>query len=714
MADISKEIQDFREAVYGEEVRGSMISLAEKVNTESTNAKEAAEGFRDSAKAAALTAGELLEATVEAAETASQKAVETSESAAAAKESETNAASSETNAGKSAEAAEVSEANAATSAEHTASSEEAAAESAELAIQKAAEANTSAAAAGASETNAAASASSAADSAEASETFRRQAESYAVGTGNVVRDDDATDNSKYYKEEAQRLLKEAQRLLAAVSAGGLTPAGTIAFEDLPEEPHTGYMYNISNAFITDDRFVEGEGIHYSAGTNIYWTVNGKWDVMSGVQVTGVKGNLESVYRHGDVNLTPGNIGALASDANAVSASIWNTARNINGMFIDGSEDCVNYGVCTTDAETAEKVVECPGFSLVTGAVIRVKFTETNTAENPTLCVNDMGAKAICYNNAVIPADILTAGSLYIFNYNGSCWDLVSDVEKTPVTGVKGDAESDYRTGNVNITKESIGLDNVENTADKNKSVDSSKKVLDSGNNEPLTISYSKEELEGADHLAAWSGSELRKIATSAVKKMLGAATQTVSGLLSAADKKKLDGIASGAQVNTITGVKGNAESSYRVGNVNLTPANLGALPASDVVNSLSDIRSNTVSGKAAGALGVKELAGSVDVTGKIELLKEVASTSYQTGTFTASRFKALLLTTSRNGTQKGPLASTIIPIELISLIKNNDTSAKAAFGADPSNYQASCYFSGATLYLKSNSVYDTARLYGIR
>lgn len=34
MADISKEIQDFREAVYGEEVRGSMISLAEKLNAE--------------------------------------------------------------------------------------------------------------------------------------------------------------------------------------------------------------------------------------------------------------------------------------------------------------------------------------------------------------------------------------------------------------------------------------------------------------------------------------------------------------------------------------------------------------------------------------------------------------------------------------------------------------------------------------------------------
>lgn len=34
MADISKEINDFGHAVYGEEVRGSMISLAEKLNKE--------------------------------------------------------------------------------------------------------------------------------------------------------------------------------------------------------------------------------------------------------------------------------------------------------------------------------------------------------------------------------------------------------------------------------------------------------------------------------------------------------------------------------------------------------------------------------------------------------------------------------------------------------------------------------------------------------
>ncbi len=37
MADISQEINNFQSAIYGEEVRGSMISLAEKLNQEVEN-----------------------------------------------------------------------------------------------------------------------------------------------------------------------------------------------------------------------------------------------------------------------------------------------------------------------------------------------------------------------------------------------------------------------------------------------------------------------------------------------------------------------------------------------------------------------------------------------------------------------------------------------------------------------------------------------------
>lgn len=70
MADISKEIQDFRDAVYGEEVRGSLISLAEKVNKEATDASQAAANSSASAGAAASNA----QLAVTRADTAAQNA----------------------------------------------------------------------------------------------------------------------------------------------------------------------------------------------------------------------------------------------------------------------------------------------------------------------------------------------------------------------------------------------------------------------------------------------------------------------------------------------------------------------------------------------------------------------------------------------------------------------------------------------------------------
>ncbi|MCM1226113.1 MAG: hypothetical protein NC320_01650 [Clostridium sp.] len=50
------------------------------------------------------------------------------------------------------------------------------------------------------------------------------------------------------------------------------------------------------------------------------------------------------------------------------------------------------------------------------------------------------------------------------------------------------------------------------------------------------------------------------------------------------EKSKLSGIEVEAQKNSITGVKGNAEGSYRTGNVNLTLANIGAASASHTHN----------------------------------------------------------------------------------------------------------------------------------
>lgn len=45
-----------------------------------------------------------------------------------------------------------------------------------------------------------------------------------------------------------------------------------------------------------------------------------------------------------------------------------------------------------------------------------------------------------------------------------------------VTGIKGDAETEYRKGNVNITPQNIGLGNVNNTLDSNKNVSTAKSL----------------------------------------------------------------------------------------------------------------------------------------------------------------------------------------------------------------------------------------------
>lgn len=69
MADITREINAFRDAVYGEEVRSSMISAIEKINSETENnttaanaAASNADRAADSANSAAASAGAVTQA----------------------------------------------------------------------------------------------------------------------------------------------------------------------------------------------------------------------------------------------------------------------------------------------------------------------------------------------------------------------------------------------------------------------------------------------------------------------------------------------------------------------------------------------------------------------------------------------------------------------------------------------------------------------------
>ena len=90
----------------------------------------------------------------------------------------------------------------------------------------------------------------------------------------------------------------------------------------------------------------------------------------------------------------------------------------------------HYTVCSTAAGTAAKTVTISAISsyaLATGNRVTVKFSNTNTAANPTLSVNGTTAKAIHYRGSAIPAAALQANSTYDLVYNGTAWEIVGSV-----------------------------------------------------------------------------------------------------------------------------------------------------------------------------------------------------------------------------------------------------------------------------------------------
>ena len=82
-------------------------------------------------------------------------------------------------------------------------------------------------------------------------------------------------------------------------------------------------------------------------------------------------------------------------------------------------------------------------------------------------------------------------------------------------------------------------------------------------------------------------------------------TTEKDGLMSKDMLTKLNGIAAGAQVNTVTGVKGSSETNYRTGNINITKANIGL---SNVENkSSATIRGELTNANVTTALGYTPL-----------------------------------------------------------------------------------------------------------
>ena len=86
---------------------------------------------------------------------------------------------------------------------------------------------------------------------------------------------------------AQASADRAQQIVDGIG-DVYTPVGSIPYAQLPATPsqaERGYVYNITDSFTTDSRFVEGAGLQYAAGTNVAVVLNGSqymYDVLGGM------------------------------------------------------------------------------------------------------------------------------------------------------------------------------------------------------------------------------------------------------------------------------------------------------------------------------------------------------------------------------------------------------------------------------------------------
>lgn len=143
---------------------------------------------------------------------------------------------------------------------------------------------------------------SATASASSAATDSAKSKSWAVGPNGSGGSGTDTNNAYYWYQQAYAIAQSIP--------GGLVPMGTITFSQLPTTNlQAGYMYNITDEFVTDARFKGGAGKTIAPDSNVYYTNDNLWDVLSGFNVTGIKGSAESTYRRGNVSLSAADVGA---------------------------------------------------------------------------------------------------------------------------------------------------------------------------------------------------------------------------------------------------------------------------------------------------------------------------------------------------------------------------------------------------------------------
>lgn len=274
-------------------------------------------------------------------------------------------------------------------------------------------------------------------------------------------------------------------------------------------------------------------------------------------------------------------------------------------YYDANTDIRPSAYCETAAGTAAKAASCTQYSLLSKSYLHVLIRYANTSQTAlTLNVNGKGAKPIYINGSASSASnyTLPAGT-YLVYYNGTNFYFRTDGKLTAdITGNAGTVNG--LTVQTAVPANAKFTDTTYSTVSKTAAG-----LCPALPNETTTTKYLRQD-------GSWQVPPNTTYSN---------ATQSAAGLMSAGDKTKLDGIAEGAQVNSVTGVKGDSESAYRIGDVNITKANVGL---GSVANALQVYDKGEASGNMNTAAGFRNAMGMINLSGNDNTINPNGQTSW--------------------------------------------------------------------------------------
>lgn len=199
--------------------------------------------------------------------------------------------------------------------------------------------------------------------------------------------------------------------ITAILGSVYTPGGSIAFADrpTPSASYLGYVYDITDAFTTDNTFVEGAGLSFPAGTDIVVINTGTtaspvymWDVLGGFV------DLSNYYTKSQTDSKIATDIAGKEDAMVITAGSGTTLTAQVGRYYRFTS--VGTLAITLPTISGATKVEGITFSLATGSTPSVTFAGA-------------GSETIRYQNSYsIDADALHEVTAL---WNGSEWTITS-------------------------------------------------------------------------------------------------------------------------------------------------------------------------------------------------------------------------------------------------------------------------------------------------